>query len=173
MGEMYICTDCGCVFDADESASAREWIGEDRYESNSSGWMYYMACPECGSTEIAEAEGCDECGEYFDKDDLIHVDDVCLCKDCARDYFDAYWEKWGYAEKTDIDRAFRVIKLNMIPHASGYKNLQRVFEDTVVKRGKEIGISKDTMVKALEKLGFRKVDNEQLNFTSWERGNKE
>ena len=170
MYDYYKCLDCGHVFDEDEAGSDREWIGEDRYESNSSGWMYYMACPECGSTEIVEAERCDECGDYFDKTDLIRVGDMKLCQECARDYFEAYWEKWGYIEKTDLDRAIRVIQLNTTPNASGYKNLQRVNERSVFKRGEEMGLSEETIITALKEMGFKQVYNDFLRKTVWEKG---
>lgn len=173
MSDMYICLDCGEVFDGEDSGTSREWIGEDRYESNSSGWMYYTVCPNCGSDEIAEAEMCDECGEYYDKTDMIRVGDTKLCKNCASEYFEAYWDKWGYAEKNDIDRAKRVIQLNTIPRASGYKNLQRVAALSAFKRGHDIGLSEDTMTKAIKKMGFKEVHDPIMNITVWEKGERD
>ena len=170
MAEMYKCMECGHVFDEDEAGSAREWIGEDRYESNSSGWLYYIACPECGSTEMVEAECCDDCGEYFDETDLIKVGDMKLCRECAMVYFEAYWERWGYAEKTDVDRAKKVIKMNTIPNASGYKNLQRVMDKSVFRRASEIHIPKNAIYKALEEMGFKQVYDPITKINSWQKG---
>lgn len=172
MSEMYICTDCGEAFDEYDSGTAKEWIGEDRYESNSSGWMYYAACPKCGSTEIVEAERCDECGECYETTDLVHVGDMKLCKDCASEYFEAYWDKWGYAEKTDLDRAKRLVQLYTIPHASGYKNLQRVAELSLSKRGYEIGLSADTLAKAIKEMGFKQVFDPTMKINVWEKGER-
>ena len=173
MSDYYKCIDCGYVFDEDEAGGASEWIGEDKYESNSSGWMTYMACPECGSTEIVEAERCDDCGEYFDPTDLIHVDDLSICQECARDYFEAYWRKWGYAEKNDLDRAKRVIQLNTILNASGFKNLQRVMEKSAFRRGAEIGLTNDMMTDALKDMGFKQVYDPIMRINVWEKGKRD
>ena len=176
MSDKYICLDCGHVFNADEAGSYREWIGEDRYESNSSGWMYYDACPECGSTEMAEAECCDFCGEYDDKDEMLHVGDSTMCRDCAREIYEAYWQAWGYAEKdthTDIDKAKRIIELNTIPHASGYKNLKRVMEKSAFRRGADIGLANDTMVEALKDMGFAQIYDPIMRINVWEKGKRD
>lgn len=172
MSEMYICLDCGEAFDREDSGTSREWIGEDRYESNSSGWMYYTVCPRCGSDEIAEAEQCDECGEYYDKTDMIRVGDTKLCHGCANEYFEAYWDKWGYTEKNDIDRAKRVIQLNTIPHASGYKNLQRVMDKSVFKQGDKIGLTPDKITAAIKEMGFKQVFDPTMKINVWEKGER-
>lgn len=55
---MYICTDCGAVF---ETAKIEK-------ENHPYGMGYateeYCVCPSCGSTNFSEAEKCELCGEY-------------------------------------------------------------------------------------------------------------
>lgn len=99
MATKYKCQNCKHTFTEDEMGYSSEWIGDDRYSSNSSGYIYYDACPECGSTEIVEAEECCCCGEWFDKEDMIEDNDLWFCKECGGRIYDAYYLKWGRLEE--------------------------------------------------------------------------
>ena len=94
---MLVCTNCGRV--ADES----DWDTKLETLNVIDGRLYqeaYTICPDCGSTDIAEAKQCDHCHEWFDPDMLIPVDVITkddegewedtieVCRDCYDDdYF--------------------------------------------------------------------------------------
>ena len=92
----YICTKCGAVIDEDDLDAVMQWDGEGVMGG------YHPVedkCPECGGTDVVEAEECCCCGECFDKEnDMIEVDDFWYCKECAGRIHDAYWATWGAKE---------------------------------------------------------------------------
>lgn len=57
---MLICLDCGYVFPESELDSYTEVHGE-----------VLSCCPSCGKDNIAEAEKCPACGEYFSEYDMV------------------------------------------------------------------------------------------------------
>lgn len=83
---MYICCDCGEVFEKSDCGSSREYVGEfwgvDAYED-------VACCPKCNSTCFDDALQCEDCGAWFSKNDLNNG----FCEDClddvsAKDCFD-------------------------------------------------------------------------------------
>ena len=88
----WICSDCGAVFDDDDADVSYEWIGEGVM----GGYRpMETLCPECGSDCLEEAKECDNCGEWFDATDMIDVDGVKYCKECAQAVVDAFNAKWN------------------------------------------------------------------------------
>ena len=71
----YYCKDCGAVFSAEElvveDVENRHWWLDDCPVER---WTEY-SCPECGSSDVEEAEYCDYCGDAFAPSDLI--DGMC------------------------------------------------------------------------------------------------
>ena len=72
---MYICTECGEVFEEpvmikDDPSPAGV--------SLTSGYYVYESCPHCSSDRIEEAEQCKCCGEWYDHNKGSDV----LCDDC-------------------------------------------------------------------------------------------
>ena len=68
---MYICHNCGAVFDT-----------PDTYEEHHPYGMGYArerwsVCPSCGDTDFDEAKECSRCGEYF-----AELEDDGLCELC-------------------------------------------------------------------------------------------
>ena len=45
----YKCSDCGCIFNKDDSATVSEKVGEFW---GAPAYMDYNACPECRSTDL-------------------------------------------------------------------------------------------------------------------------
>lgn len=82
---MYICKDCGEVFD-------EIYVKED-FEILDCGTRKetYEMCPHCGSDDFVEAKQCKICGEFFADDELDYV-----CDDCVDDY------------KNDVDLCLRM-----------------------------------------------------------------
>ena len=87
---MQICLDCGHVFGEEEASEQLEHYGPGMVER-------WMACPECGSTELAGAVICKRCGEYAAHNELSYVkateeeiakgladeeDEICVCSEC-------------------------------------------------------------------------------------------
>lgn len=68
---MYICKDCGCVFDEAYSYEERHPYG-DTYASE-----YFSCCPACGG-DYDEAVRCADCGEWVSEEEL-HSE---LCEEC-------------------------------------------------------------------------------------------
>ena len=77
---MYICLDCGRIFDEDEADVIRD-DPSPAGVSLPSGYYEYPCCPDCGSDYLGETEKCMLCGEYVGEDDMIGG----FCKDCAAD----------------------------------------------------------------------------------------
>lgn len=71
----YYCQDCGAVFSEEdllvETVENRHWWLDDCPVER---WTEY-SCPECGSSDVEEAEYCDYCGDAFRPEDL--TDGVC------------------------------------------------------------------------------------------------
>lgn len=88
----YICQKCGHGFDEYESGTTYEMIGEGVMRGLC---PMEMCCPECGSTELDDARECEFCGEIYSEDDMIDVDGVWYCKECAKAVVDAFNDKWA------------------------------------------------------------------------------
>lgn len=87
----YICDKCGCVCDEENLDVVYQWDGEGVM-----GGYHPVedSCPNCGCTDLSEAEECSECGEDFAKDDMIETDNFWYCKECAKNIHDLFEEKW-------------------------------------------------------------------------------
>lgn len=73
----HYCFDCGTVFDDEEAGTLTEHHPEVHADE------HFPCCPNCKSTEFGEAWQCEECGEWFSKDDDENYSG--LCKDCMKD----------------------------------------------------------------------------------------
>ena len=76
---MYKCIECGEIFDEPEKVRFELFRidGVPQYG-------YDHACPCCGRVDEMEmVDKCDECGEYFRKDELITTDEGTFCLDCS------------------------------------------------------------------------------------------
>ena len=73
---MYICNDCGHVFDDGESQTERDYRGECH---GSPSYEEYRVCPVCGGN-YDEAVKCAECGDYAAVSDL----ESGICPDCVK-----------------------------------------------------------------------------------------
>lgn len=71
---MYICPDCGCVFDESE---VKVWTENHGLPGGFHETFY--GCPECGSG-YEEAYYCEECEEWFALSDM-YDQDICIA--CA------------------------------------------------------------------------------------------
>lgn len=71
---MFICTDCGCVFDEPATYGESHPYGEGYAVET------LACCPNCGEG-FEEAVQCKYCGEYFSKDDLNNG----ICDECLDD----------------------------------------------------------------------------------------
>lgn len=69
----YKCTDCGCVFLADE---AGRW--EERHGFNDGPGEVWTGCPHCKSTDYMQVEECDTCGDLVPVEAIYHG----LCRKC-------------------------------------------------------------------------------------------
>lgn len=68
---MYVCSDCGAVFEEPAFVSGRDLCS------------YELVCPDCGQTwDAEEAKQCNLCGEYHHPNDM--ASEHC-CKACARE----------------------------------------------------------------------------------------
>ena len=94
----YVCTECGHIFDEEDVKFDREWIGDDNYSSNSSGWYETTCCPKCGAEGYEEAGECDICGENYAEDDMILCGGDWYCKKCAEEVVEEFLSKWGMTE---------------------------------------------------------------------------
>lgn len=75
---MWICDDCGAIFDDDDCVTITEWhpygegvAGED-----------WAACPHCQSTNMSKAKKCSRCGEW------VAETREDLCDVCYEDMYD-------------------------------------------------------------------------------------
>lgn len=73
---MLICSDCGNVFSEDSLVDCPEYYP---YGDTMAG--YECAYSPCCGGGYDEAFECDECGEYFIRQDLVNN----CCKDCTKD----------------------------------------------------------------------------------------
>jgi hypothetical protein len=71
---MFICLDCGEIFEEPGTFSQRHPYGEG-YATET-----LACCPYCGSS-FAEAEQCTVCGEWFEKYDITDG----LCDECVKE----------------------------------------------------------------------------------------
>lgn len=72
----HYCYDCGTVFDDEEAGTLTEHHPEVHADE------HFPCCPNCKSTEFGEAWQCEECGEWFSKDDVESYDGLCM--DCLK-----------------------------------------------------------------------------------------
>ena len=68
---MYICEDCGAVFDDPKV------VGDDADRGE--------CCPDCGSYYFDEAVECEECGEYIPSSNVYGYDHH-ICMDCLMNH---------------------------------------------------------------------------------------
>lgn len=68
---MFICDDCGNVFDTPDVIIEKHPYGEG-YADERLG-----VCPCCKSTEIGEAEKCSHCGEWVAETNSDGLCDIC------------------------------------------------------------------------------------------------
>ena len=71
---MFICFDCGNVFDTPKHWQETHGLDTPPYEHRS-------GCPSCGGT-YAQAYRCDCCDEWIDGDYIKTDNDQRICKDC-------------------------------------------------------------------------------------------
>lgn len=73
---MYLCVNCGEMFDCPESA--RDFDSEYFGRSVT---HYTDVCPQCGSDDIEEMDRCEICGEY-----IKQGEDLCeWCRELVKD----------------------------------------------------------------------------------------
>ena len=73
---MYVCLECGEIFDEPDTWSEYHPYGEGYAEELWSG------CPSCNGAYV-EAFKCDCCDEWIN-DDYFEVEDKKYCKDCCQ-----------------------------------------------------------------------------------------
>lgn len=71
---MYVCTECGCVFE-----SPRHW--EERHGLDYGPYEQWSGCPNCCGSYV-EAYICSCCGEYIAGDYIKLANDDRVCEDC-------------------------------------------------------------------------------------------
>lgn len=73
---MYVCLECGNVFDEDEVSCWVETHGLDHgpYE-------HLSGCPSCRGA-YTEAYTCDACGEYINTETYVQIGDQRYCENC-------------------------------------------------------------------------------------------
>ena len=70
---MFICLDCGCIFEEPTKYIDTHGLDYPPYEE-------YSGCPSCGGA-YTEAPRCDGCGEYI-TDTYVEIGDERYCEDC-------------------------------------------------------------------------------------------
>lgn len=70
---MYVCLDCGCVFEEPESYCEKHGLDYGPYEE-------WDGCPSCGGS-YTETYRCDCCGEWI-TNDYVQIDDERFCDNC-------------------------------------------------------------------------------------------
>lgn len=73
---MYICDNCGAVFE--NTISIREHHNELDDETTEE----YHGCPVCKNSSVLKAVQCDLCGEYVAYDYVKLKDGTIACSDC-------------------------------------------------------------------------------------------
>ena len=65
---MYICKDCGALFE-----EPVVWYDDPSPTGVSlpSGCYEYHECPSCGSDDFTEAKECEACGDHYDGDSIL------------------------------------------------------------------------------------------------------
>lgn len=76
---MYICNNCGAVFESTVSIHEYHDKIDNQIEE-------YHGCPYCKSDDICEAVQCSMCGEYVAYDYIILKDGTIACSDCYTTY---------------------------------------------------------------------------------------
>lgn len=71
---MYICRDCGTIFEEPKHYSETHGLDNPPYEE-------YSGCPECGG-DYNETYMCSECGQYIFGDFVELKNGECYCSDC-------------------------------------------------------------------------------------------
>ncbi len=73
---MFVCIECGCLFDTPVYWEERHGLDTPPYEQ-------WSGCPRCYENYI-EAFKCDFCGEYITSDYIKTEDDEKFCDNCYR-----------------------------------------------------------------------------------------
>lgn len=71
---MYVCIECGTVFEECERYTETHGLDTPPYEE-------WNGCPECGGA-YTEAQICDCCGEYITGDYIKLISGERFCSDC-------------------------------------------------------------------------------------------
>lgn len=82
---MYFCRNCETAFCENEAEQSRSY-DEVRGNTLASGYDYEDECPFCHSTDLVEAKQCEECGEWYDEDDVYDG----ICDKCLNDKADLF-----------------------------------------------------------------------------------
>ena len=93
---MFICKECGAVFEAPDLAI---------YEITPAGNEYHSACPRCKSFEFSERYICDECGADITDEDVNFINGDELCDRCAAERNREYNPYKGIRDIFDIPMA--------------------------------------------------------------------
>ena len=70
---MFVCIDCGEVFEESKHWQERHGLDTPPYEE-------WTGCPQCGGSYTI-AYRCDDCGEWI-TDEYIKIDDARYCSNC-------------------------------------------------------------------------------------------
>ena len=71
---MFVCLDCGCVFDEPERYVDTHGLDSPPYE-------VWYGCPYCGGA-YRETYSCDACGNWIDTDTYVEIGDERYCENC-------------------------------------------------------------------------------------------
>ncbi len=71
---MYVCKECGEIFEEPEHCVERHGFTDGMYEE-------WDGCPECGGN-YTEAFCCDLCGEYIQGDYIETKNGTLICENC-------------------------------------------------------------------------------------------
>lgn len=80
---MQVCKSCGAIFDDGDSVVIKDYECEFWGHRVHETWA---GCPECGSTDLTDADQCKVCGDYFAPGEI--GGHVCDC--CAEELRDTY-----------------------------------------------------------------------------------
>ena len=71
---MFICTDCGCIFERPKVVTERHGLGEPPYEK-------LEICPECGGAFVP-VKRCNYCGEVIADQFVETANGLLFCDNC-------------------------------------------------------------------------------------------
>lgn len=74
MSELYVCVECGCVFDKPKCYVERHGLDTPPYEQ-------FSVCPNCGGTYV-RAKQCSYCGDEITGEYVKIADGNVYCENC-------------------------------------------------------------------------------------------